>query len=49
MRPLRREEFAAARSRLARLAIPRLIELLESESLRTRFLAEMCLRDATGT
>ena len=29
--------------------IPRLIELLESEDLKTRFLAEMCLRDAAGT
>ena len=29
--------------------IPRLIELLESADLRTRFLAEMCLRDAANT
>jgi hypothetical protein len=29
--------------------IPELIELLTSEDLRTRFLAEMCLRDATST
>ena len=34
---------------MAALAIPRLIELLESEDLTTRFLAEMCLRDAAGT
>jgi hypothetical protein len=29
--------------------IPELIELLASADLRTRFLAEMCLRDATQT
>ena len=44
-----RERFAAERARMARNSIPRLIELLESESLRTRFLAEMCLRDAANT
>ena len=46
---MRREDFIAARRRLARLPIPELIELLGSTDLRTRFLAEMCLRDATGT
>jgi len=30
-------------------SIPELIGLLESDELRTRFLAEMCLRDATNT
>ncbi len=44
-----REEFAAERARTARRPIPKLIELLESEDLRTRFIAEMCLRDATDT
>jgi hypothetical protein len=44
-----RAEFAAERARTARRSIPELIELLESEDLRTRFLAEMCLRDATDT
>ena len=44
-----REEFAAARARMARRSIPELIELLASPELKTRFLAEMCLRDATGT
>lgn len=34
---------------MSRLSIPELIEELESESLRTRFLAEMCLRDAANT
>ena len=46
---MRREDFAAARGALARLSIPELIELLSSAELRTRFLAEMCLRDATST
>jgi hypothetical protein len=46
---LLRAEFAAERARTARLGIPRLIDLLASEDLRTRFVAEMCLRDATGT
>jgi hypothetical protein len=44
-----REKFAAERARLARRSIPELISLLESEDLRTRFLAEKCLRDAAGT
>jgi hypothetical protein len=46
---MRREEFAAARRRMAQLSIPALIAQLSSQSLRTRFLAEMCLRDATNT
>jgi hypothetical protein len=44
-----RAEFAAERARTAQHSIPELIDLLESEDLRTRFLAEMCLRDATDT
>jgi hypothetical protein len=46
---LDRKEFAAERARMAAHTIPRLIELLESEDLKTRFLAEMCLRDAANT
>ena len=34
---------------MAGRSIPQLIESLDDPSLRTRFLAEMCLRDATGT
>lgn len=41
--------FVSERANLARLSIPQLIELLASGDLRTRFLAEMCLRDATDT
>ena len=48
-RRLARTEFAAARREMARRSIPELIELLASRELKTRFLAEMCLRDATGT
>jgi len=45
----KRKAFASERVDLARLSIPQLIELLTSSDLRTRFLAEMCLRDATDT
>lgn len=45
----RREDFVAARREMAARSIPELIDLLASEELRTRFLAEMCLREATGT
>jgi len=44
-----RTEFAAERARHRRRNIPELIELLDSEDLRTRFIAEMCPRDATDT
>lgn len=44
-----REKFAAERARTSRRSIPGLIDLLGSEDLRTRFIAEMCLRDATNT
>ena len=44
-----RERFAVERRRMAGNSVPELIELLASEDLRTRFLAEMCLRDAAGT
>jgi len=44
-----RERFAAERESMSRNTIPRLIELLASAHLRTRFLAEMCLRDAANT
>jgi hypothetical protein len=46
---MRREEFTAERRALAQLSIPELIELLSSSELRTRFLSEMCLREATST
>jgi hypothetical protein len=48
-RKQKRKNFVSDRAKLARLSIPQLIELLASIDLRTRFLAEMCLRDATDT
>ncbi len=44
-----RRAFAVERARMSEHAIPELIELLASADLRTRFLAEMCLRAATNT
>ncbi|NOK17702.1 hypothetical protein [Corallococcus carmarthensis] len=41
--------FTQARAEMGRHTIPELIDLLESDDVRTRFLAEMCLRDATST
>lgn len=46
---LRRNDYAPERTRMAQHSIPELIELLSHADLRTRFLAEMSLRDATGT
>lgn len=45
----KRRLFAAARAHMSAHTIPELIDLLASADLRTRFLAEMCLRDATNT
>lgn len=46
---MKREEFKARREEMARRSVDELIELLADDDLRTRFLAEMCLRDATNT
>jgi hypothetical protein len=46
---MRPEEFKELRARMSGLSIPELIEKLSSDDLKTRFLAEMCLRDATNT
>lgn len=46
---MKREEYEARRESMRRLSIPELIEELESDSLATRFLAEMCLRDSANT
>lgn len=43
------KKYACERQKLMRLTVPELIDLLASCDLRTRFLAEMCLRDATST
>lgn len=46
---MNRKEFAEKRCEMAQKSIDELIEMLSSEDLQTRFLAEMCLRDATST
>lgn len=46
---MKREEFAKKRREMAQNSIDELIDLLASDQLETRFLAEMCLRDATST
>ena len=46
---MNRKEFAEKRREMAQKSIEELIDTLSSEDLQTRFLAEMCLRDATST
>ena len=46
---MKKEEFVEKRGAFAENSIGKLIELLTSDELQTRFLAEMCLRDATNT
>lgn len=46
---MKRYEFAEKRRRMSGKSIEELIETLSSDDLQTRFFAEMCLRDATGT
>ena len=46
---MNREEFADLRKRFSEKSVGDLLRLLESDDLRTRFIAEMCLRDATAT
>lgn len=46
---MNRQEFARKRREMAARSLDELLELLSSENLETRFLAEMCLRDATST
>lgn len=45
---MNRKEYIERRREMARNSIDELIELLSSRDLQTRFLAEMCLRDAAG-
>lgn len=44
-----KEDFKTKRNEMSQHSISELIDLLSSENLETRFLAEMCLRDATNT
>ncbi len=46
---MNQSKFRQARKQFEQLPIPELIELLSSDDLQTRFLAEMALRDATST
>ena len=46
---MNRQEFAALRREMAENSIDELLDLLSSNNLQVRFLAEMCLRDATST
>jgi hypothetical protein len=46
---MERSEFRRLRKDLAAKSITELIDLLASDDLQTRFVAEMCLRDATST
>ena len=46
---MNRKEFTEKRRAMSEKSIPELIDLLENKILETRFLAEMCLRDATNT
>jgi len=46
---MNRKEFAELRRKMSQKSIEELIEILSSNDLQTRFLAEMCLRDATST
>ena len=46
---MKRTDFAEKRRVMSQKSIEELIETLSNEDLQTRFFAEMCLRDATGT
>ena len=46
---MKKGEFAEKRREMSEKSISGLIDSLASEDLETRFLAEMCLRDATDT
>lgn len=49
MGSLAAQRYKKLRSEFSAKPVDELLELLSSEDLRTRFLAEMALRDATGT
>lgn len=46
---MNRKQFAEKRREMSQKSIEELIETLSNDDLQTRFLAEMCLRDATST
>jgi len=45
---MNKTDFIEKRREMAQKSIEELIEILSSDDLQTRFLAEMCLRDATS-
>jgi hypothetical protein len=45
---MNRKDFAELRRKMSENSIDELLDLLSSEDLQTRFLAEMCLRDAAS-
>lgn len=49
MKKMNKFEFAEKRKEFAEKTIDELIELLSNGDLQTRFLAEICLREATST
>ncbi len=46
---MNKTDFIEKRREMSENSIDELIDLLSSDDLQTRFLAEMCLRDATST
>ena len=42
-------EYGEDRRSFSQRSVEELLKLLESDDLRSRFIAEMCLRDVTGT
>lgn len=46
---MKKQEYSEIRKEFSQLSIDELLPLLESDVLRVRFIAEMCLRDATST
>lgn len=45
---MNKSEFIEKRTEFSAKTIGELLELLSAEDLQTRFVAEMCLRDATS-
>ncbi len=46
---MKKQEFLAKREKFRKKSVNKLLELLASEDLKTRFFAEMALRDLSGT
>ncbi|MDQ3634745.1 MAG: hypothetical protein ACR2MD_16195 [Aridibacter sp.] len=46
---MKKDEFLSKRNKFRQKSVEELLELLTSEDLKTRFFAEMALRDLSGT